>query len=167
MRHWRLRSGLGDWMGHWRPRSGPGDRMRPKANHRDRTRPLRPKKQDVWVNFVGFLLLYRGNKQFFINHTQVFVRGSWSHIQYAFGYSSSISLVSYSYLFYARSFVSILLAKRLFIAYAWVKPHLSLVSHPGTQHLVTSKVYWSLIQDRFRTFACQSSWSSALGNLSG
>jgi hypothetical protein len=82
------------------------------------------------------------------NKAQVFVRGRWSHsvrgrwshIQYAFGYSFSISLVSYSYLFHACSFVSILLAKLLFIAYAWEEPHLSLASHPSPQHLVTSEV---------------------------
>ena len=56
------------------------------------------------------------------------------------GFSFSVLLVSYSYIFHTHSFVSILLANRLFIAYAWVEPHLSLVSHPGPQHLVTSEV---------------------------
>ncbi len=66
-----------------------------------------------------------------------------------FGFSFSVSLVSYSYIFHAHSFVSVLLAKRLFIAYAWVEPHLSLVSHPGLQRLVTSEVDRSLSQDKF------------------
>ena len=56
-----------------------------------------------------------------------------------FGFSFSVLLVSYSYIFHAHSFVSILLAKQLFIAYAWVEPPIT----------------------------CQSSWYSALGNLRG
>ena len=61
-----------------------------------------------------------------------------------FGFSFSVLLVSYSYIFHTHSFVSILLAKRLFIAYAWVEQHLSLASHPGPQRLVTSEVDRSL-----------------------
>ena len=65
------------------------------------------------------------------------------------GFSFSVSLISYSYLFHAHSFVSILLAKWLFIVYAWIESYLSLVSHPGPQRLVTSEVDRSLSQDKF------------------
>ena len=65
------------------------------------------------------------------------------------GFSFSVSLILYSYLFRAYSFVSILLAKWLFIVYASIEPHLSLVSHSGPQRLVTSEVDRSLSQDKF------------------
>ena len=65
------------------------------------------------------------------------------------GFSFSVLLISYSYLFHAHSFVSILLAKWLFIVYAWIEPYLSLVSHPSPQRLVTSEVDRSLSQDKF------------------
>ena len=137
----------GDRVRHKRPRSGPRNRVRPwrpKANYRDRIR------HKFLFKAVGAFRFEAVGVTFNM-----------------LGFSFSVLLVSYSYIFHTYSFVSISLANQLFIAYAWVEPQLSLVSHPGSQHLVTSEVDRSLSQDKFLVFACQSSWTSAFGNLRG
>ena len=77
------------------------------------------------------------------------VQAHWSHIHFVFDRSFSVSLALYSYSFHVRPFVSILLARRLFIAYVWVEPHLSLASHPGVQHFGIFKLDQILSQVRF------------------
>ena len=126
---------------------GLGDRVRPwrpKANYRDRIRHKFLFKAVGAIRFEAVRAIFN-----------------------TLGFSFSVLLVSYSYIFHTHSFVSISLANWLFIAYAWVEPQLSLVSHPGPQHLVTLKVDRSLSQDKFLVFAYQSSWTSAFGNLRG